>query len=88
MLIPIKVNDQSIIIKLLIGDNVFIRYKNNNWVAMINDSIIIGDLASKTTKKMVDKFKEQDNNGYEIWAIFKKSIIIEKNCCMPKKYVL
>lgn len=88
MLIPIKVNDQSIIIKLLIGDNVFIRYKNNNWVAMINDSIIIGNLASKTTKKIVNNFKEQDNNGYEIWAIFKKSIIIEKNCCMSKKYVL
>jgi hypothetical protein len=87
MLIPIKVNDQSIIIKLLIGDNVFIRYKNNNWVAMINDSIIIGKLASKTTKKMVDKFKEKDN-GYQIWAIFKKSIIIEKDCCKPKKYVL
>ena len=78
MLIPIKVNDQSIIIKLLIGDNVFIRYKNNNWVAMINDSIIIGNLAPKT-KKMVDKFKEQDNKGYKIWALFKKSIIIEKN---------
>ena len=87
MLIPIKVNDQSIIIKLLIGDNVFIRYKNNNWVAMINDSIIIGNLASKTTKKMLNKFKEQDNKGYQIWAIFKKSIIIEENCCMPKKYV-
>lgn len=87
MLIPIKVNDQCIIIKLLIGDNVFIRYKNNNWVAMINDSIIIGNLASKTTKKMLNKFKEQDNKGYQIWAIFKKSIIIEENCCMPKKYV-
>lgn len=83
MLIPIKVNDPTIIKKLDIGDLVYLRFINNDLVAFSNDRIQIGNVVSKSICQIEDKCNQQEYVSYLIWAIFKKSIIIEFNGYIP-----
>jgi len=87
MLIPIKVTDPIIIKKLDIGDLVYLRYINNDLVAINNNRIQIGNVVSKSICQIEDKCNQQENVCYLIWAIFKKSIIIEFNGYMPTRIV-
>jgi hypothetical protein len=87
MLIPIKVNDPSTIKYLGIGDLVYLRYINNNLVAISEDRTQIGNVVSKSICQIEDKCKQQETVSYLIWAIFKKSIIIELNGYMSTRIV-
>jgi len=87
MLIPIKVNDPTIIKYLDIGDLVYLRYINNDLVAFSNDRIQIGNVVSKSICQIEDNCEQQESVSYLIWAIFKKSIIIEFNGYIPTRNV-
>ena len=87
MLIPIKVNDPSTIKYLDIGDLVYLSYINNNLVAFSNDRTQIGNVVSKSICRIQDKCNQKESVSYLIWAIFKKSIIIEFNGYIPTRNV-
>lgn len=79
MLIPLKPYNSSIIRSLTIGELVFLNYTNNDLVAVLNDGTIIGKLALKSHWQIETRCSHQENISYLIWAIFKKTIIIEFN---------
>jgi len=87
MLIPIKVIDPAIIKYLDIGDLVYLKYINNDLVAISNDRIQIGNVVSRNICQIEDKCKQQEIVSYLIWAIFKKSVIIEFNGYLPTSNV-
>jgi len=56
-------------------------------VAINNNRIQIGNVVSKSICQIEDKCNQQESVCYLIWAIFKKSIIIEFNGYMPTRIV-
>jgi predicted membrane-bound dolichyl-phosphate-mannose-protein mannosyltransferase len=83
MLIPLKVLDTSIVKSIVIGELVFLRYINNDLVAVLNNSTIIGKLATKSIWQLESKCLHEDNVSFLIWAIFKNSLILEFNGFTP-----
>jgi hypothetical protein len=87
MLIPLKPYNPSIIKSLTIGEMIFLNYINNDLVAVLNDGTIIGKLGTKSHWQIETRCSQQEGISYLIWAIFKKTIIIEFNGYTPKRNV-